>query len=325
MKMKRREFLSTTITGVGGMILGSELEGAGETGSKYYDPVEIVGLGKTGIKLSRVGLGTGMRGGQRQSNQTKLGKAKFEALLRGAYERGIRWFDMADMYGSHGYLREAMKDMPREKIVFLSKIWWRPGGIPEKERLSPDILVERFCKELGTDYIDVVLLHCVTSGKWPEELAEQMKVMEGLKKKGIIRAHGVSCHALAALERAADEPWVDSVNARINPYGTKMDGPPIKVAAVLQKLHERGKGVVGMKIIGEGEFGDQPAKRDLSIDYALNLGCVDTMAVGFEKPEEIDDFFGRVRKTPRRMGPPALPNLDQSWYEDTSHLSGLIA
>ena len=112
-------------------------------------------------------------------------------------------------------------------------------------------MIDRFLKEIGTDYLDLVLLHCVESAKWPDELRKQMDIMARYKQKGAIRAHGVSCHTLAALEAAADEPWVDSVHARINPYGMSMDGPPEKVAPVLKKLHRAGKGVVGMKIIGE--------------------------------------------------------------------------
>lgn len=190
--------------------------------------------------------------------------------------------------------------MPRKDYVIASKIWWRRGGgIPEPERPEPDVVVQRFLKELKTDYLDVVLLHCVTSAQWPDELDRQMEVMAQLKKKGIIRAHGVSCHSLGALEACIDEPWVDSVHARINPYGAAMDGPPERVAGVLQKIHAAGKGLVGMKLIGEGKFRDSDEMRDNSVRYVLDLGCVDTMVVGFEKTEEIDDFAARVRQVPK--------------------------
>lgn len=325
MRIKRREFLAKTLSGMGGMFLASGCKTPPKNLLNTHDPTEIVTLGQTGIKLSRVGLGTGMRGGNRQSNQTRLGKEKLYALLRGAYDRGICWFDLADLYGTHPYLLPALKGVPRDKIVIVSKIWFRPGGIPEEERPDANIAIQRFCQEIGTDYIDLVLLHCTTLETWPDKLEEQMNIMAQMKKKGIIRAHGVSCHSLEALQAAAHEPWVDSVHARINPYATKMDGPPAQVSLVLQKLRQQGKGVVGMKIIGEGQFSAHSEKIDLSIDYALNLGWVDTLLVGFEKIEEIEDFALRVRKTPRRTAPPPLPNLDQAWYEDTSHLSHLIA
>jgi aryl-alcohol dehydrogenase-like predicted oxidoreductase len=296
MEIKRREFLARSVAGIGGLLLGpGRISSAGQK-SANFDPYERVPLGKTKIMVSRVGFGTGMRGGRRQSNQTRLGKELFESLLKASYERGVRLFDAADLYGSHPYIAGALKKMPRKDYAIVSKIWWRRGGIPEQERPDADVVVERFCKELDTDYIDLVLLHCVVSEKWPNELGEQMNIMAKLKKKGLIRAHGVSCHSLAALQACVKEPWVDSVHARINAYGTNMDGPPEKVAPVLKALHEAGKGVVGMKLIGEGSFRNSDEKRDESVRYVLGLGCVDAMVVGFEKIEEVDDFAARVRK-----------------------------
>jgi aryl-alcohol dehydrogenase-like predicted oxidoreductase len=296
--MKRREFLTMSLAGVGSILLGSRLTIAQQQKSKTFDPYELVPLGKTKIKVSRVGFGTGMRGGNRQSNQTRLGKEKFEALLQASYERGVRLFDMADLYGTHPYLAGALAKMRRKDYVLSTKIWWRRGGIPDKERPDSDVVVQRFLKELNTDYIDIILLHCVDTAKWPEELSKQMEILDGLKKKGIIRAHGVSCHSFEALEAAANEPWVDSIHVRINAYGEKMDAPVEKVAPVLKKMHDAGKGVIGMKLIGEGSFRNSDEKRDGSIRYVLGLGCVNAMVVGFEKVEEIDDFAARVRKVP---------------------------
>ena len=300
MEMKRREFLVRTMAGVGGLFLGAEFAAAQEQRPKKHDPYELVPLGKTGIKVSRVGLGTGMRGGGRQSNHTRMGKEKFDALAMGCYERGVRMFDLADLYGTHPFLAGALKKMRRKDYVITSKIWFRRGGIPEKERPSPDIVVERFLKELKTDYVDLILFHCVTSDQWPEELGEQMDILAKLKKKGLVRAHGVSCHSLEALGACVKEPWVDSVHVRINPYAVKMDVKTVeeipKVEAVLKAMHRQGKAVIGMKIIGEGTFGNSPEKRDGSIKYALESGCLDAMVVGFEKVEEIDDFAARARK-----------------------------
>ncbi len=300
MEMKRREFLAMSIAGMGGVLLGSErLDAAGQKTVKH-DPYELVTLGKTKIKASRVGLGTGMRGSGRQSNHTRMGKEKFTELAMGCYERGIRLFDAADLYGTHPFLAGALKNMRREDYVIASKIWFRRGGIPEPERPTPDVVVERFLRELKTDYIDLILFHCVTSDKWPEELDDQMNILAKLKKKGLVRAHGLSCHSLAALERSVNEPWVDSVHARINPFAASMDVRNVeevpKVAAVLKAIRRQGKAVIGMKIIGEGRFGSSPEKRDESIKYALESGCVDAMVVGFEKVEEVDDFARRARK-----------------------------
>ncbi|MBN1362957.1 MAG: aldo/keto reductase [Sedimentisphaerales bacterium] len=298
--MKRREFLARSIAGAGSLMLGARLPAAESRPAGRYEPYEMVSLGQTNIKLTRIGIGTGMRGGNRQSNHTRLGQERFNALVLGAYERGVRWFDLADLYGTHPYLANALTQIPRKDYVLVSKIWWRRGGIPEPERPDADVVVDRFLKELRTDYLDLILLHCVVSEQWPSELSRQMEILARLKKKGIVRAHGVSCHALGALQACIEEPWVDSVHARINPYGASMDGPAEQVAPVLRQIHDAGKAVVGMKLIGEGRFRDSDEMRDSSVRYALESGCVDTMVVGFEKTEEIDDFAARVRKVETR-------------------------
>jgi len=299
MKIQRREFLKRSALSIGTVLAGVQLAPATDAKPACFDPYEPVMLGHTKLKVSRFCLGTGVHGGNRESNATRMGKDKFEALIRGAHERGVGVYDLADLYGTHPYVVPALKGLPRDKYVLISKIWFRPGGIPDNERPDADIVIQRFLKEIGTDYIDLVLLHCVESGTWPVELRKQMEIMAKLKQQGTIRAHGVSCHSIAALEAAANEPWVDSVHARINPYGLSMDGAPEKVVPVLKKIHAAGKGVVGMKIIGEGKLRNDEEKRDASARFVLGLGCVDVLNIGFEKVEEIDDFAARVRKVPR--------------------------
>ncbi|MCK4294434.1 MAG: aldo/keto reductase [Planctomycetes bacterium] len=302
MEMKRREFLVRSIAGAGGLLLGSGCMDTARRKPAMFDPYDLVPLGKTKIEVSRVGFGTGMRGGGRQSNHTRMGKEKFDALARHCYQRGIRLFDVADLYGTHPFLAGALKKMRRKEYAISSKIWWRQGSLPEKERPGADVVVERFLKELNTDYIDLVLLHCVSSGEWPNELGKYMETLAKLKKRGLVRAHGVSCHSVAALEACVKESWVDSAHARINPYAVKMDVKEVedvpKVEAVLKALRGQGKAVIGMKVLGEGAFRDSDEKRDKSIKYVLESGCVDAMVVGFEKIYEIDDFAARVRKVP---------------------------
>jgi len=127
-----------------------------------------------------------------------------------------------------------------------------------------------------------------------------MNIVEKLKKRGLVRAHGVSSHTLVGITRCIDEPWVDTVHARINPYALSMDVKTVeevpKVAKVLKAIRKKGKAVIGMKIVGEGKLGNSPEKLDKSIQYALESGCTDAMVVGFEKVEEIDDFAMRARK-----------------------------
>lgn len=302
MKIPRRTFLGGSILGMGGLLLGGCRIGDESPQISGFDPYEKVKLGKTGLKVSRVGLGTGMNGSNQQSNQTRLGKEKFSELIGGCFDRGINLFDMADMYGSHSYLLSGLGEIKRDKIVLVSKIWLGRGGIsiPQEERLDANKTIERFLKEIGTDYIDLVLLHCLTDKEWPAIYEKQMTVLADLKKKGVIRAHGVSCHSLDALKTAAAEPWVDSVHARINPYGVSMDGEPDVVVPVLEQMHAAGKGVVGMKIMGAGRFRDSDLQRNHSVEFVLNLGTIDTMVIGFENLQETDDFAGRVRAAIRR-------------------------
>ena len=298
MKIQRRTFLKQSALGVGGLLVGAQLRAAETPAPKFFDPYAPVPLGKTNLKFSHVCMGTGSHGSFRQSNQTRLGRENFQKLLRDAYERGVRTFDLADLYGSHSYLPPALTGLSRASYQLISKVWWEDGSLPEPDRPAPQIVVERFLRELKTDYIDLLLLHCVTAANWPEELRSQMDELTKLKAQGKIRALGVSCHSLAALNAAITEPWVESVHTRINPYGMSMDGPPAVVVPVLQKLHAAGKGVVGMKLIGEGRLRHDDARRDESVKFALGLGCVDVLNVGFEKLTEIDDFAARVRKVP---------------------------
>jgi aryl-alcohol dehydrogenase-like predicted oxidoreductase len=298
MKITRRKFLKNSALGVSGLLLGTATL-AGADAAKKFDPYEIVSLGKTGLKPSRLCLGTGMHGYQRSSNQTRLGREKFQALIAAAYERGVRMFDLADLYGSHSYLRPALPGVDRKNLVIASKIWWQNNNLPEIERPEADVVLARFLKEIKTDHLDILLLHCVTSPDWPTELRRYMDRMAKLKEKGLVRAIGVSCHSLEALEAAAAEPWVDVVYARINPTGASMDAAPEQVVPVLKKIHAAGKGVVGMKLIGEGRYRNSDELRNESVKFVLGLGCVDVLDVGFEKTAEIDDFAARIRSVPQ--------------------------
>jgi len=293
--ISRRQFVATVAAGAGTVILGKTA--FAETASSLpasYDPFSTVTLGKTGIKTTLLGMGTGYSGYNRSSNITRAGVA--ESLIRTAYEKGIRYFDCADSYGTHPFTKAALNDIPRENYVLGTKMWITQGGIPENEKGFPEVVIDRFRCELNTDYLDLVQLHCMTEGDWTEKYKRHMDELENLKAKKVIRAHGVSVHSFEALEAAAASPWVDVIHVRINPFGENMDKKDASlVVPVIEKFHKAGKGVIGMKLIGGGRLKDDPSKIDESLRFVLGLGTVDMLIIGFEKPEHIDDYIRRIR------------------------------
>jgi predicted aldo/keto reductase-like oxidoreductase len=283
----RRQFIKTAALAAGTFLGAGTFADCPSAANEPPSPSDLIPLGKTGIRVSRLAFGTGTVGYSKHSHQTRLGQQKFTELIRHAFDRGIRSFDLADQYGSHPFLAQAMKDgIPREKIVISTKIW-----TPLSQEEGVQGTLDRFRKELESDYIDILLLHCVMDDDWPKKLRNWMDGLEEAKQKKIIRAHGVSCHALGALKTAARTEWVDYIQARINHVGTRMDAAPKVVAPVLKQAHEAGRAIGGMKILGEGDIAEQ---REESLEFVLGLGCVDTLVIGFETPEEIDDISGKM-------------------------------
>src|SRR5665647_2217376 len=298
--LTRRQFVTTTITaGAGTVLLGKTgFALKGKPSSLSSGPFQIVTLGKSGLKSTLLGMGTGFSGYNRSSNITRAGVA--ESIIRSAYEKGIRFFDCADSYGTHPFTAAALKGVPRDSYTLSSKIWVGPGGIPETERPDADVVIDRFRKELKTDYLDLVQIHCMTDAKWTDKQKKQMDILETLKAKKIIGAHGVSVHSLEAMETAADSPWVDVIHVRINPFGEVMDKrDAAAVIPVIEKLHKAGKGVIGMKLIGNGNFKNDSEKIDASLKYVLGLRTIDIIIIGFERPEQVDNYIGRVENALR--------------------------
>jgi aryl-alcohol dehydrogenase-like predicted oxidoreductase len=290
----RRKFVTAITAGAGTVLLGRPAIAFPSVLPEIpFDRLPLVTLGKSGLKTTLLGMGTGFSGYNRSSNITRAGVA--EPLIRQAYEKGIRFFDCADSYGTHPYTRAALKGYPREDYILATKIWVEKGGIPEEERPDADKVVERFRKELDTDYLDLVQIHCMTDAHWTDKHKKQMDILENLKAKKIIRAHGVSVHSLEAMEACVESSWVDVVHVRINAFGEAMDRPdPAQITPVIEKLHKAGKGIIGMKLIGNGKFRNDPEKIDESLKFVLELGTVDLIIVGFELPDQIDNYISRI-------------------------------
>lgn len=293
-KLNRRAFIRTGIAGMAGLAFVHSSQAA-VTGKLLPPGVEVdkVKLGNTGLEVSRIAMGTGTVGYNKGSNQTRLGMENFVKLARHAYERGIRFYDMADGYGSMPYVGESIKSLPRENLILMSKIWTYEDGSERNEPVSKTL--DRFRKETGTDYFDILLMHCMQAGGWSKNRTHYMEGLSKAKQEGIVKAVGVSCHNYEALLEAAESPWVDVILARLNPFNSHMDNTLEEVNAVLGKALKNGKGVIAMKVFGEGKH-VQEHEREQSIKFALSEGNINCMTLGLESTAQMDDAIERVMR-----------------------------
>jgi len=282
--MDRRHFLKVVTAAAGLMLInpfGCKPEKT--VGKKHI--ADRVLLGKTNIEVSRMPMGTGTNGTGMGTNQSrKLGIKGLSDLLRAGFERGVFFWDSADRYGTHPHLKEALKYIPREKVVILSKT-----SASTDKQMKADL--DRFRKELNTDYIDIVLLHCMTARNWPLERQGAMDILSQAKENKIIRAHGVSCHTLEALQSADASPWVQIDLARINPAGVEMDADVPTVTKILKQMSKSGKAVMGMKILGAGKLAN---RMDECLRFAIAQEYMDCFTIGVESIDQLLDLEKRL-------------------------------
>jgi predicted aldo/keto reductase-like oxidoreductase len=289
--ISRRQFIERTAALAGGVVLAPL---AARAASKKT-AVDIVPLGKTGLKTSRLGIGIGSNSG---NVQAQLGQDGLNRLVRYAYDQGIQYIDVARSYRTHTMVREAIKDLPREKIFILTKM----GGAPE----NPLAEIDNYRKTYGVDYIDCLLVHCTITPNWEEERKRAMDAMAEAKDKKMILSHGVSCHSLPALKRSVELDWVDVHLVRVNPQGAHMDTPrtdtwnaesnATHVPAVMEQIKlmkQKGRGIIGMKLIGNGDF-TRPEDREKSIRFAMQCGLLDCVTIGLKSNAEIDEAIQRM-------------------------------
>lgn len=299
-RISRREFIRKSAEVAGVTALTPHLlQAATEPPKLVRSAADLVPLGRTGIKMPRLGMGTGSINGEVQRS---LGQAKFNSLVRYAYDRGVRYIDTADQYKIHAMVREAIKGLPREQLFIQTKMRW----IEDETRNNPLKHVDRFRQELGVDYIDSLLIHCTTKETWPTDLKRMMDAFDEAQAKGWIRLKGVSCHGLRALRAATNVDWVQVQLARINPQGHHVDGdhptnphhPDGKVAEAMKEIkamHAKGRGIIGMKMIGNGDF-TNAEDREKALRYAMTCGFVDAVVVGFKSPAEVDEAIERINR-----------------------------
>lgn len=288
--MLRRDFLHRSSRFAAGAFIASYSLACGRSVAappltQKFSASDTVTLGNTGITTSRLAMGTGTVGAGKHSHQTSLGiDGLSRLLLNGFHENGLRFFDAADSYGSHPHVAEALKHLDRTEVTILTKSWARD---PNEMRSDLD----RFRRELGTEQLDIVLMHCLTEDDWTTRYRPVMDVLEEAKQKKIIRAHGCSCHSIEALRAAAKSPWVEVDLARVNPVGAHMDSDPGVVVGVLREMKASGKAVLGMKILGQGALRD---RQDDALRYALGLNVLDAFTIGAESIAEQNDLARRI-------------------------------
>jgi aryl-alcohol dehydrogenase-like predicted oxidoreductase len=251
--------------------------------------VEYIDFGQTGLKVSRLAIGTGTNGFGGRSEQTALGVEGLANLLREAYDHGVTFWDAADGYGSHQHLARALQGVPRDKVVVATKTTSRNG-----QQVTQD--VERYLRELGTDVIDVVLLHFITEARWTRRFSGAMDALSRAKQQGKVRAVGVSCHNFGAFRAAAESDWVDVVLARINHAGVSMDASPDRVVPVIERMYASGRAVYGMKVLGRGQLARSAADVRKAIQYVLGLGTVHAITIGTTRHEHLHQNLALVEE-----------------------------
>jgi predicted aldo/keto reductase-like oxidoreductase len=298
--LSRRQFIQSSTALAGAALLSPwslVKSRAAATPVATRTAVDQVTLGKTGIKLSRLGFGTGSSSGH---EQTALGKEGFNKLIHYAYDQGITYIDAAQAYSTFDWISDAIKGLPREKLFIQSKIPGQPENVLEA--------IDHHRKVFNTDYVDSLLIHCMIKEHWTDDWKRIMDAFDEAKDKKWIRAKGVSCHSLPALRAATASDWTDVHLVRINPQGKRMDSmteeiwndndPTHDVAPVMteiKNMHAKGHGVIGMKIIGNGQFVNAE-DREKSIRYAMACKEIDAVVIGFTSKEQIDEALERMNR-----------------------------
>ena len=287
----RRQFLERAAA-AGAMLLAPGRLLAEALPSKRTAADQVT-LGNTGLKLSRLGFGTGSNSG---TVQEQLGQEEFNRLIRYAYDQGITYFDCAQAYRTFPWIAAAIKGLPREKLFIQSKIPGRPEDVLAA--------IDQHRKVFDTDYVDSMLIHCMVNNNWTDGWKKVMDGFDAAREKKWIRAKGVSCHSLPALRAARQSDWTEVHLARINPQGAFMDGerevinmsannPVAPVLEELKQMRAKGRGVIGMKIMGDGTFVNAE-DREKSIRFAMSRPELNAVVIGFKSRAEIDEAIRRM-------------------------------
>jgi aryl-alcohol dehydrogenase-like predicted oxidoreductase len=278
----RREFLKTSLAA--GTLAVS---GALPVGTLRAGATDLVTLGRSGVKVTRLAFGTGTFSGQVQRS---LGQDGFTRLVRHAYDSGIRFFETAESYSEmHKMLGTALKGIPRDSYQLMSKVTTHDGVDPQQK-------LDELRRLANTEYFDIMLLHWQHTATWPVDTARwQDGILEAQSRK-VVRTHGASVHGLPALRRVPGNAWLDVAMIRMNHTGKSMDaenyetqdpGNVPEVVSHVHEVHKQGLGVISMKLAGEGTFDREDRRK--AMRFAFRDAGVDCVTVGYKSPVEIDE------------------------------------
>jgi 1-deoxyxylulose-5-phosphate synthase len=278
----RRRFLKTGLA-AGTLAFSGSLPLLARRGSA----TDVITLGRSGVKVTRLAFGTGSFSGQ---VQRALGQDGFTRLVRHAYDRGIRFFETAESYGEmHKMLGIALQGIPRDSYTLMSKVTTRNGVDPREK-------FDELRRLANTEYFDIMLLHWQHTATWPADTARwQDGIMEAQSRKVVV-SHGASVHGLPALRQVPAMKWLDVAMIRVNHTGKSMDaedyatsgpGNVEEVVTHVKEVHKQGMGVISMKLAGEGTFDREDRRK--AMRFAFQNAGVDCVTVGYKAPAEIDE------------------------------------
>ena len=279
----RRDFLKTGLATAALAGAGSlRLRAARETATDW------VTLGRSGVKVTRLALGTGTMSGK---VQRELGQEQFTRQVRYAYDHGIRFFETAESYGEmHRMLGVALQGIPRDSYRLMSKVTTREGVDPQQK-------IDELRKLAQTDYFDIMLLHWQHTATWPVDSARwQDGILEAQARHAVL-GHGASVHGLPALRQVPGNKWLGVAMIRMNHKGKSMDaedyatsglGNVSEVVTHVKQVRQDGMGVISMKLAGEGTFTTRE-DRQAAMRFAFRNAGVDCVTVGYKNTAEIDE------------------------------------
>ena len=255
---------------------------------------DVVTLGRSGLRVTRLAFGTGSDNGYVQA---ALGQREFTRLVHYAYDQGIRFFETAESYVTPAMLGEALKGYPRDSYQLMTKVTTDVGVDPAKR-------FDEMRRTSQTEYFDIMLLHWQHTSDWVSTTARWQDGVREAQAKKLVRVRGASVHGLPALRQMPGNEWLEVAMIRMNHNGTRMDGPtsadnnnPAHVNEVVEHVKQvkrDGMGVISMKLVGNGTF-TRHEDRQAAMRFAFRDAGIDCATVGFKNTGEIDEAMRNMK------------------------------